>query len=162
MEGVQQWWRGLPSTTRATLIRNGVIVGILLVGLAAYTLTGQGSSSEPVEKASPTAISLGDDLIDDDLRKQLEADQSKQQEANQVFSEQIQAITKSLSELKEKQASLKEDDDPPTPTLSPPATYPPTVSYDTYEPAPEAFAVEPIQDVLIGGIGHVAGVKHAP
>ena len=124
MEGVQQWWRGLPSTTRTTVIRNGVIVGILVVALAAYAVTGQGPSTAPVEKASPTAISLGDDLIDDDLRKQLEVDQSKQQEANQVFSEQIQAITKSLSELKEKQASLTADDDPPTPAPRPPADTP--------------------------------------
>jgi conjugal transfer pilus assembly protein TraB len=158
-------------------------VGLIsVVGLLGYIVVTSGAKGEVNEAPIETVIGLGDDLLDDDLRKQLEVDREHQEETNRVVDRQIRDINNTLSDLHGLMKSLKSDSGGSEPgevstdalNMTPesslgqqhqerrdtqpseqPLNYPPSPTGYTYEDSPDSMEFP--SETLIGGIALAEG-----
>jgi len=154
-----QLWAESPSGKKTWLMRGGITLGILLLGLVMWRLMGLGEAKTVIVPPKATAISLGDDLIEDDLRKQIERDRAQQEEANAVLASQMSEMSENLNTLKDMMYDLDAQPELSEGSRSEPtypASYPqppslPSVPQDSLETEPM------FQEQLIGGIAVVSG-----
>ena len=104
---------GLPSKTRDALTKGAIVLGVVLVCILAYYVTGQKNKKPPPAKEKFAVISLGDSRLEDDIRSQVEREREEarnenarqdktlkaQQDQLRVEGEQLEAMQRVLGAL---------------------------------------------------------------
>lgn len=101
---VRQWFDGLPPERRQKVVKGGVIVGVIVVALVLYYLSGQDDKEPEAPKETPIAIELGDERLEDDLRASFEREQEEQRNSAQKTQAELEAQREDMAAL---QAQLK-------------------------------------------------------
>ena len=165
MKLASSYWNNLPSAKKTLATRAFVIAGICMGALMAYSVTGQGDKAVAEVEQKKTAISLGDNLIEDDLRKQIEADRFQQEESNKVVASQIQAINQSLVDVQKLIKDL--DDDEPEHSLEEQITgqQPPLMNVEKRfpypPPPPNANSIHTSDDLVVNEPVFIGGIAVA-
>ncbi len=162
MDLIKDWWENLPSEKRTNAVRGLVVSGVILFAMFAYMATGQGEKKQ--DEASVTAIALGDNLIEDDLRKQMEADRERQTETNEVVNNQLNEVKNTIDQLNKILTSQNEkmttvSAKAPLPHVESTYKYPPPPGETGFQPSDTLQDVEP---VYIGGIAISEGEASRP
>lgn len=91
IEAIRQKFSTLNSGTRDVLVKAGIVVGILVICLLAYYVTGQKDKKPPPPKEKFAVIELGDSRLEDDIRSQVEKEREEERGANKKQDERIKA-----------------------------------------------------------------------
>ena len=67
------WWSSLTADNKLKYRKYGLIAGFLSLLLVVYYASGQ-DEKEPVKEVDTTDLSLGSDLLEDDIRAKVDRD----------------------------------------------------------------------------------------
>lgn len=109
MKFVKNWYENLPSNQRTNVIRGSIGAGFIVFALLAYSATQNNKEDVIAEEKPVTSIMLGDQLIEDDLRKRVELDRKTQAEANIIINKQLQEVNTTIADLNKIIADQKND-----------------------------------------------------
>ena len=164
MDVVRNWWDNLQSEKRTNAVRGLVVSGVILFAMFAYMATGQGEKKKDEEPVATTAIALGDNLIEDDLRKQIEADRESQTETNEVVTSQLNEVKDTIEQLNKILTSQNEK-------MTDVSTKEPLSNVESrykYPPPPgdtglqQSDTLQEVEPVHIGGIAIAEGEETRP
>jgi len=157
MNKFKQFWESLEPSARGKAIKGGVILSVVFIGLFGYFATGQDEKRNIRVEGKETPIRLGDELAEDDIRKQIETDRERQQEHNNVISGQVTDLKGGLDQLNKTLLQLNESKSIKAgqglTEVESNFKYPPPV------PDASGSSLEEIEPVYVGGISHTEGTQ---
>lgn len=113
IEQLKARFGNLPTKTRDGMTKGVIALGVVLVCVLAYYVTGQRNKQPPKPKEKFAVISLGDSRLEDDIRSQVEKEREEERNKNteqdktlkaqqdqlRVEGEQLEAMQKVLAAL---------------------------------------------------------------
>ena len=186
MKNLKEILNKIPAEKRTTAVKAAVGGVVIVVALASYYLSGK-HEKVVVKKEEEVVMSLGEDLLEDDIRavmdRNLEAQKEQNEATNKAMTDlagQVSAITDVLSsvqgfqdQLVEKQSRLEQnktavdtETDKTLDTVENGIGFPPPIPVKTVaqtEQTPSVVGTQPLENtdpILIGDIGHVEGVAY--
>lgn len=91
-------FKALPSEQRTRLVKTGVICSVLLLAWGSYYVSGQDKKKQVVKVEKTRPITLGDDLLKDDVLATAAKDRQEQASVNTQQDEKLAAALKQQSE----------------------------------------------------------------
>lgn len=158
----------IPANKRTRVIQMVVGAFVIIVALIAYYASGQDEKHAKKKAEETRPITLGDKLMEDDIRAVLERDREEQREYNQAVSEKVKDMETTVRTMEEVLTSLKatklEPDEKqkktgePLPEVEANFKYPPPVAGTAVAGNPQnGQPFDQTDPVFIGGIEHVEG-----
>jgi len=155
-------WDGFNAETRTRLIKGTILSIIIVVGWLGYVVTDQEQKrNQGLERPTETPIRLGDQLAEDDIRKQIETDRDRQTEHNTVIASQVSDLKVTLNQMNQAMAQLNEQKNqaPLLGKAMPPNALPQVEKAMSYPPPVplSSTSLEEAEPVFVGAIAHTAG-----
>ncbi len=166
MIDIRQWWDDLASETRAKYAKYGTAFVFLTILLISYNMTDRSEKKPPEDATKSREISLGTDLLEDDIRATVEKDMEVKTSTDKDQSRRLESMELMLSEISKKNLQLTDIHAETGPTMDDLVTETEKPHY----PPPPVFPnkaitltddVAPPEPVIIGAIGRATGVVTA-
>lgn len=161
------WWSSLTADNKLKYRKYGLIAGFLSLLLVVYYASGQ-DEKEPVKEVDTTDLSLGSDLLEDDIRAKVDRDLKQVGETLAEMERRQRQYDSVLAALEKGQKSVPAESEPEP--VNPLAevddaeiSYPPPPS--GYTPQFEEMAAldtVPVQAKVMGGISRAPGAELSP
>lgn len=165
------WWNDLSAENRLKYRKYGLIVGFLSLLLVVYYASGQ-DKKEPVKEVKTTDLTLGSDLLEDDIRAKVDKDlkhvgetlaemERRQRQYDSVLSA-LEMSQKDFQIKSDKAASDSAELINPLSDVEAPGngsvSYPEPPTYvPSYEQGDSSLNSIPVEAKIVGGIGRAPG-----
>ncbi|MDK8465873.1 TraB/VirB10 family protein [Marinobacter sp. SS13-12] len=164
------WWSGLSAEDKLKCRKYGIAGGLIMMLLFVYYASGQ--EVEVVKETKTTDLSLGSDLLEDDIRAKVDRDLKQVGETQREMDSRLRQYESVLAALESSQNTLREQGDRaredelinPLADLEAPAagevSYPEPPSYvPGYTGTDQSLNNIPVEPRVIGGIGRAPGAE---
>lgn len=166
---MKNWWSGLPADKKLKYRKFGLIAGFLSVLLFVYYASGQ-DKKEPEKVVETTDLSLGSDLLEDDIRAKVDRDLKQVGETLAEMERRQRQYDSVLAGLEKSQQAISidptEESEPMTPLADAQdqgISYPPPpTGYTPQFESLNALDSVPIEAKVVGGISRAPGAELAP
>ncbi len=174
---MKAWWNGLGAEDKLKYRKYSIAGSFLLLLLFVYYASGQ-DKKEPVKEVETTDLSLGSDLLEDDIRAKVDKDLkqvgetlAEMERRQRQYDSLLAALETSQNDLKlqGKQESTGSTDlinplsDQETPASGGEVSYPEPPTYvPSYGSSDSSLNDMPVEARVVGGIGRAPGADFQP
>jgi len=88
----------IPADKRTAVVKGSIALVVIAVALASYFISGK-SEKKVVVKEEEVVMSLGDDMMEDDIRAVMDRNVEAQKEQNTAFAKSLESITSEVQAL---------------------------------------------------------------
>lgn len=174
---MKAWWNGLGAEDRLKYRKYSIAAGFLALLLFVYYASGQ-DEKEPIKEVETTDLSLGTDLLEDDIRAKVDKDLkhvgetlAEMERRQRQYDSLLAALETSQNDLKRqgqgeetgKEEMVNPLSDFQAPESGGEVSYPEPPTYvPSYSASESSLNNIPVEARIVGGIGRAPGTDFQP